>query len=177
MIVRTLSLALLAWMAGFMAFALFLPQPAPDGLTTDGIVVMTGGRGRVERGLTLLGQKRAKRLLISGADRRVRPHELAAQFKAPEKLVDCCVDLGHESVDTRSNAAEAAGWIARNRYRSIRLVTSDWHMVRGRYDLEALIGDDIAIVADAVPTEPGLVDLVREYNKYLLRRIAGLIGI
>ena len=42
---------------------------------------------------------------------------------------------------------------------------------------KAMIGDDIRIVADAVPTEPGLVDLVREYNKYVLRRVAGLIGI
>jgi len=177
MIVRALSALLLAWIAGFMAFALFLPQPAADGIATDGIVVMTGGRGRVERGLALLEAKRAKRLLISGADRRVRPRELAAQFGARPALVDCCVDLGHESVDTRSNASEASGWIARNRYRSIRLVTSDWHMVRARYDLEALVGGDVTIVADAVRTEPGLVDLVREYNKYLLRRVAGLIGI
>ena len=177
MIVRTLAGALLLWIAGFMLFALFLPQPAADGIGTDGIVVMTGGRGRVERGLALLAAKRAKRLLISGADRRVQSHELAAQFKAKPALIDCCVDLGHESVDTRSNAEEAAGWIARNRYRSIRLVTSDWHMVRARFDLESMTPDDLVIVADAVRTEPGLVDLVREYNKYLLRRIARLVGI
>lgn len=177
MIVRALAAALLLWIAGFMTFALFLPQPAADGITTDGIVVMTGGRGRVDRGLHLLGEKRAKRLLISGVDRRVRPHELAAPFNAPIALIDCCVDLGHESVDTRSNAAEAAGWIARNRYRSIRLVTSDWHMVRARFDLETMTDKNLKIVVDAVPTEPGLVDLVREYNKYLLRRVAALIGI
>jgi uncharacterized SAM-binding protein YcdF (DUF218 family) len=160
-----------------MIFALFMPQPAADGIVTDGIVVMTGGRGRVERGLSLLGHKRARRLLIAGADRRVQPHELAAQFKTPARLIDCCVDLGHESVDTRSNAEEAAGWIARHRYNSIRLVTSDWHMVRARYDLEAMTAKDLRVVADAVRTEPGLPDLLREYNKYLLRRIAGLIGI
>lgn len=177
MIVRAASAALLLWMAGFLVFALFLPQPAPDGVTTDGVVVMTGGRGRVERGLRVLEAKQAKRLLISGADRRVRPHELAAQFKAPMALVECCVDLGHESVDTRSNAQEAAGWIARRRYKTVRLVTSDWHMVRARFDLESATGDDVTVVTDAVPTEPGLVDLVREYNKYLLRRVAALIGI
>src|SRR5437764_883555 len=33
-----------------MTFALFLPQPASDRITTDGIVVMTGGRGRGDRG-------------------------------------------------------------------------------------------------------------------------------
>jgi len=177
MIIRTLAIGLLLWIAGFMMFALFLPQPAPHDAVTDGIVVMTGGRGRVERGLALLTDKRAKRLLISGVDRRVRPHELALQFKAPLALIDCCVDLGHESVDTRSNGEEAARWISLHHYRSIRLVTSDWHMVRARHDLEAAAGDDLRILADAVPTEPGLVELVREYNKYVLRRVARLIGI
>lgn len=177
MIVRTLSALLLLWIAGFMIFALFLPQPAPPGTVTDAVVVMTGGRGRVERGLDIIERKQAKRLLISGVDRRVKPHEIAAQFKAPKAIIDCCVDLGHESVDTRSNAEEASAWIARNRYKSIRLVTSDWHMVRARHDLEAMIGDKVTIVGDAVPTEPGLIDLVREYNKYVLRRIASLIGI
>ncbi len=177
MIVRFLSALLLLWMGGFMIFALFLPQPAPDGVVTDGIVVMTGGRGRVERGLELLAHKQGKRLLISGVDRRVGAKDIVAQFKAPPALIACCVDLGHESVDTRSNAEEAAGWVARKHYKSIRLVTSDWHMVRARHDLEAMIGDKVKVVTDAVPTEPGLLDLVREYNKYVLRRIAGLIGI
>jgi hypothetical protein len=40
-----------------------------------------------------------------------------------------------------------------------------------------MTGEDLRVVVDAVRTEPDLVDLVREYNKYLLRRIAGLIGI
>lgn len=177
MIVRIAAAALLLWVAGFMTFALFLPQPAPDGIVTDGIVVMTGGRGRIDRGLSVLGRKGARRLLISGVDRRVKPHELAVEYEAPARLIDCCVDLGHESVDTRSNAEEAAGWIRRNRYRSIRLVTSDWHMVRARFDLELVTDKDLRIVVDAVRTEPGLVDLVREYNKYLLRRVAALIGI
>jgi len=177
MIVRTLSAMLLVWIAGFMIFALFLPQPAEPDLSTDAIVVMTGARGRIERGLDMLAQKRAKRLLISGVDRRVKPHEIAVEFKASPALLDCCVDLGHESVDTRSNGEEAAGWIERHHYRSVRLVTSDWHMARARHDLEAITGDKVQVVADAVPTEPNLVALVREYNKYVLRRIAGLIGI
>jgi uncharacterized SAM-binding protein YcdF (DUF218 family) len=177
MILRVAATALILWVAGFMTFALFLPRPAADSIATDGIVVMTGARGRVERGLALLAQKRARRLLISGVDRRVRPHEIAHEFDAPEALIDCCVDLGHESVDTRSNGQEASRWIAGHHYRSIRLVTSDWHMMRARYELEAMTGDELRIVPDAVRTEPDLLDLVREYNKYLLRRVAGMIGI
>ena len=177
MIARFIGALFVFWVAGFMLFTLFLPQPAPDGAVTDGIVVMTGSSGRVERGLALLAAQRGKRLLISGVDRRVKPHELAAQFKAPEALIDCCVDLGHESVDTRSNADEAAAWIARRRYKTIRLVTSDWHMTRARFDLRHVVGDKVILTTDAVPTEPGLPQLVREYNKYVLRRIAAVIGI
>jgi uncharacterized SAM-binding protein YcdF (DUF218 family) len=177
MITRTIAALLVLWAAGFMIFALFLPQPAADDITTDGIVVMTGSSGRIERGLTLLAAKKGKRLLISGVDRRVKPHELASEFHATNALVDCCVDLGHESVDTRSNAGEAAAWIARNHYGSVRLVTSDWHMARARFDLVNIIGPKVALTADAVPTMPGLPQLVREYDKYVLRRIAAVIGI
>lgn len=177
MIARGLSIMAILWSAGFMIFALFLPQPAAEAIVTDGIVVMTGSSGRIERGLALLRARRAKRLLISGVDRRVKPHELAREFHAPDALIDCCVDLGHESVDTRSNAAEAAGWIARNHYGSMRLVTSDWHMARARFDLERMLAAKVKLITDAVPTEPDLPGLLREYNKYLLRRFAALIGI
>ncbi|WP_181008510.1 YdcF family protein [Sphingomonas montanisoli] len=176
MIVRIIGLGAVLWMAGFLIFALFLPQPAPDEVVTDGIVVMTGASGRIERGIKLLEARRARRLLVSGVDRRVKPHEFAKQFKAPVRLMDCCIDLGQESVDTRSNATEASDWVKANRYRSIRLITSDWHMTRGRFDLSDAI-DGVTIVPDAVPSEPGLVLLVREYDKYLLRRVAALVGI
>ncbi|SDB98675.1 DUF218 domain-containing protein [Sphingomonas sp. YR710] len=177
MIARIVSAVVILWAAGFMVFALFLPQPAEEVILTDGIVVMTGSSGRIERGLALLRAKKAKRLLISGVDRRVRPHELASEFHAADALIDCCVDLGHESVDTRSNAEEAAGWVARNHYGSIRLVTSDWHMARARFDLARMLSANVKLTADAVPSEPDLAGLLREYNKYLLRRLAALIGI
>ena len=64
MIMRIIGLGAVLWMAGFMIFALFLPQPAPDDAVTDGIVVMTGASGRIERGIKLLETKRAKRLLV-----------------------------------------------------------------------------------------------------------------
>lgn len=177
MIARIIGWLIILWVAGFMAFGLFLPQPAPDNIVTDGIVVMTGSSGRIDRGLALLAKKQAQRLLISGVDRRVKPHELALEYGVPDGLIACCVDLGHESVDTRSNAEEAQAWIERNRYTSIRLVTSDWHMTRARFDLRNTVGDKVKLTTDAVATEPGLPQLVREYNKYILRRVAALIGI
>jgi hypothetical protein len=102
MIRRLISFALLAWVLGFAWFALLLPQPAPM-VKTDAVVVLTGGANRIDRGLAVLKAGKAKRMLISGVDRDVKPPELAAQYADSAKLFECCIDLGFQSVDTRSN--------------------------------------------------------------------------
>jgi uncharacterized SAM-binding protein YcdF (DUF218 family) len=175
-IVRLAAALILAWMLGFAWFAIGLPGPQDDRLT-DAIVVPTGGPGRVKRGLVLLERKRALRMLVSGVDRRVKPHELAASVGAPTALVDCCIDLGREAVDTRSNGEETAAWIRAHHYRSVRLVTTDWHMARAKFELARLLGKDVVIVADGVPSEPGLKSLLTEYNKYVLRRVTAPFGL
>jgi uncharacterized SAM-binding protein YcdF (DUF218 family) len=176
MIVRAVAVALLAWMLGFAWFAMFLPQPL-DGRQTDAIVVLTGGAGRIDRGLALLQEGAAKRMLISGVDRAVRPAELAAEYKVPESIFTCCITLGREAIDTRSNAIETANWLARRDYATVRLVTTDWHMRRAALELRQALPGEVTLVYDAVASRPSLRMLVREYNKYLLRRAAALIGI
>ncbi|EQB33801.1 YdcF family protein [Sphingobium ummariense] len=176
MIVRFLALAVLGWMLGFAWFAIFLPQPL-DGRATDAIVVLTGGAGRIDRGIALLREGAAKRMLISGVDRSVRPSELAVQYKAPEELFTCCITLGREAIDTRSNAIETAHWLERRNYATVRLITTDWHMRRAALELRQALPSRVTLVYDAVPSRPSLTMLAREYNKYLLRRAAALIGI
>ncbi len=173
MIRRIVATLALLWALGFALFAVTLPRPAGDE-ATDGIVVLTGGPGRVARGLKLLAQGRAQRMLVSGVDRRVRAADLASTYNIPPALL-ARIDLGSSAVDTRSNAQETAHWIAEHRYRSIRLVTTDWHMRRARYELRQVLSG-VRVVRDSVPSEPTLATLLREYNKYLLRRGAGLAG-
>jgi uncharacterized SAM-binding protein YcdF (DUF218 family) len=176
MIRRLISFALLAWVLGFAWFALLLPQPAPM-VKTDAVVVLTGGANRIDRGLAVLKAGKAKRMLISGVDRDVKPPELAAQYAGSAKLFECCIDLGFQSVDTRSNALETARWAARNKVKSLRLVTHDWHMRRARFELNRALPSNIAVTNDAVSTQPSLAALFKEYNKYWLRAVAGLVGI
>lgn len=172
--VRLLSFMLLAWALGFALFASTLPRPADDRVT-DGIVVLTGGPGRVQRGVALLQAHRARRMLISGVDRQVRPAELAAINRFPRALLSH-IDLGPNSVDTRTNADEAAAWVTSYRFHTIRLVTTDWHMRRARLELAQRMPKDVILLPDAIRSTPNLVALLREYNKYLLRRGATLIG-
>jgi uncharacterized SAM-binding protein YcdF (DUF218 family) len=173
MIARITSLVLLIYLIGFVLFAFTLGKPAAASVkATDAAIVLTGGSGRIEHALDVIRQGKAKRLLVAGADPAVRKRDLAARIPQSAKLLQCCVDLGSESVDTRSNAEEAGRWLAKHRFRSIRLITSDWHMRRARYEFKKALRSNYRLTTDAVATEPGFLLLFGEYNKYLLRRLA-----
>jgi uncharacterized SAM-binding protein YcdF (DUF218 family) len=173
---RTISFLLLVYLLGYALFAVLLPRPAGDE-ETDAIVVLTGGANRMERGLDLLGRHRAKRMLVSGVDRTVRPADLALRYPGSAPLFSCCIDLGRESVDTRSNAEEVARWLKRRRLASVRLVTTDWHMPRAKFELSRQLGGGVPVLGDAVQSNPSFRQLFMEYNKYLLRRAAVVVGI
>lgn len=176
MIARILGLVLLAWIGAFALFATMLPGAAGE-QKTDGIVVLTGSAGRIERGVALLRRDRAERLFISGVDRDAGKFSISRTYGIGMKTMRCCVELGYEAIDTRSNGIETAAWIRKRGYRSIRLITSDWHMRRARYELKRQLPPAIVIVSDAVQTQPSLRVLLREFHKYALRRLAGLAGI
>ena len=169
--IRLTAFLALAYALGFVLFAVSLAEPAAD-VRTQTVVVLTGGKGRIERGMAMMKEGRAERMLISGADPSVTRADLARRLgRGTLKTLRCCVDLGSEAVDTRSNAEEARRWMAARGYSSMRLVTSDWHMRRAAYELRQEL-PKARIVEDAVPTRPSLWVLFGEYNKYLLRRAA-----
>jgi uncharacterized SAM-binding protein YcdF (DUF218 family) len=175
-LVRLGALAVLIYLLGYAFFVVSLPQPAGDA-RSDAVVVLTGGAGRIERGLDILRRRQAGRMLISGVQRTVRPQELAATHGVDRAIFDCCIDLGREAVDTRSNADEVAHWLRRRGFKSMRLITTDWHMPRARFEIEKRLEGEVEIVADAVLSNPSLRQLFTEYNKYVLNRLAHLIGI
>jgi uncharacterized SAM-binding protein YcdF (DUF218 family) len=173
MIARLGALLLLFYALGFVLFAFTLGKPAPaDAPATDAAIVLTGGPGRIDHAIDVVKDHKARRLLVAGVDPSVTKPDLARRIPGSRSTLTCCVDLGSESVDTRSNAEEAARWLARHNYKSIRLITSDWHMRRARYEFVKGLGGKYRLTTDAVRTEPSFLTLFGEYNKYLLRRIA-----
>ncbi len=176
MIRYTLSAVILLWSLGFLWFAVALPQPA-DRLETDAVIVPTGAAGRIERGLQVLDRGLAGRMLVTGVDPEVKPAEFAAQFDVSAQQMDCCVTLGFMAVDTRSNAFETVEWVAQNKVRSLRLVTTDWHMRRAAGELDRQLPDNIRVVRDAVPSSPSLPTLFLEYHKLIASFLAGLFDL
>lgn len=171
---RIASAILLVWALGFLWFALALPQPLATTVRTDAVVVLTGAVGRIPRALEVVRAGSARRLLVSGVASEVRPAEFAAEYHVDAALMACCVTLGYESVDTRTNALEAAQWIARHHLGSVRLVTTDWHMRRAAGELDRTLPGHVTVVRDAVPSQPNGKTLFLEYHKLIASRAAGL---
>ena len=126
----------LAGGAGFLVFADTVRDLAPErDPQADAIVVLTGDEERIATGVRLMVEGRAQRLLISGVHPTTRvPTELKRRIQGSdatrERLVRCCVDIGHEAMNTSGNAHEAHRWVRSNGFRSLIVVTSSYHMLR-----------------------------------------------
>ena len=171
MILRLFAAVMLVYAFGFLGFAVSLPQPAADE-KTDAVIVLTGGPGRIARGLDVVEQGLAREMFVSGVDPDVTPSEFAAEFDVSRRVMQCCVKLGYLAVDTRSNAGEAAQWLKENEFTSVRLVTTDWHMARSAAEFSETLPPDMRVVKDAVVSHPQLATLYLEYNKLLAAAIS-----
>ena len=139
---RTLAVILIVvmiWTVGLFAFASRVarstppepPQPA------DGVVALTGPSAlRIAAAMKLLEDGKARRLLVSGVNRMASRADIRSVARAPGRLYDCCVDLGFSAVDTIGNAREAAAWARHNNFRSLIVVTADYHMPRAILELK-----------------------------------------
>ena len=178
---RALLLLIVLAAAWGLGLAWFVAQAGRGGEVdpdhTDAIVVLTGGSERLRAGLDLLARGTAERLLVSGVHRDVRLEELFALSPTDDSL-RCCVDLGYAASDTIGNAQEAAAWMRAHGFRSLRLVTSNYHMPRSMLEFRAAMPD---IEIRRQPVDPGTVHLdrwwawpgtarliVSEYNKFLV---------
>lgn len=163
---RLAAFVLLLWVGGFAVFVLNQAGPAPAGTMTDGVAVLTGGPGRLARGKDVLEAGLAKRLLVSGVDRSVRPGELLGAADFAPHLFKCCVDLGFDADSTRSNGDEVARWVEKHGFRSVRLVTAGYHMPRARAELEARLPAGVVVVPDGVRAGLPLWSMLMEYGKF-----------
>jgi uncharacterized SAM-binding protein YcdF (DUF218 family) len=170
-----------AWAIGFVDFVAGLPRPAErPHETTDAIVVLTGGSGRLDEGLTLLKRGRARRLLVSGVFRGVDVDGLLQLARRDTEGLSARIDLGHEAGDTRGNARETAHWMAAQGFASLTLVTAAYHMPRSLFEFRhAMPGIELVahpvfpanVRLDAWWRSPGTAGLLAsEYSKLLVAR-------
>lgn len=169
------------WLTGLFMFVEKIPQAAQETGVTDAVVVLTGGAGRIDRGVELLATNKAREMLISGVGIDVPLRDLISETDLSPELQNCCVTLGRAARDTRENAIEAAGWAASRNIASMRLVTSDFHMPRSLLEFKRRL-PHMQIIAEPVSarnirmdgwwSRPGTAILLAgEYTKYLAIRL------
>jgi uncharacterized SAM-binding protein YcdF (DUF218 family) len=173
---------------GFLWFADTVTSlRAPDGVKADAIVVLTGGYLRIEQALGLLRDGAGRRLLISGAHPSTTPAQIRKATQASSDLFDCCVDIGYDAIDTIGNANEIARWISDHDYRTVLVVTNNYHMLRSLHELRRadpqtefiaypVINADLA--RRAWFTEPDtLRTMLSEYGKVVLASLRDWLGV
>jgi uncharacterized SAM-binding protein YcdF (DUF218 family) len=177
---------LLPLIAGFGWFVANLPPATADPSATDAIVVLTGGSERISTGIALLEAGKGKRLFVSGVNARVEVADLLKiarpEAAASARSADLAarIDVGHVAGDTYGNAAETADWMHEHQFRTMRLVTSDYHMRRALIEFR-LAAPDLEILPNPV-RPPNLHSdrwwrdrnardlMLSEYGKYVIAR-------
>jgi uncharacterized SAM-binding protein YcdF (DUF218 family) len=166
------------WIGGFVVFtgsvaAMKEPRTVE---TTDGIIALTGGTNRVTRALDLMQNKKAKGLLVSGVNPNVRLRELLGLHDTKLET-PCCITLGRMADNTIGNANEARDWVNANSFKSIRIVTANYHMPRALLEFHHALPDVAIIPHPILPQNfsPRTVNYWKlcftEYHKFLVTLI------
>ncbi len=150
----------------------------------DAIVVLAGGKGRVEEGVRLFREKRAGYLIFVGVDPSVRKSDLY-----PVKGGDLSaqnVILEKSSRNTLENSLYGRDVIASRNIRSILLITSRYHLKRASILFRNSLPKDIDIIPYPVDStnlkeswwnHGGSFHLLfREFYKYCMFRMFFLLA-
>lgn len=183
-----LLLMTLGLLGGLYAFVSDMARQVPPVPVekVDAIVVLTGGTNRIDAGFRLLEKDFGKKLFISGVYRGVDVKQLLARWKKePQSSLDCCVVLGFEADNTAGNARETVEWLNREGFKSIYLVTANYHIRRARLEFDRIAPEIAVTLYPIVPDkfdmdswwkDPTFRSLVlREYAKYVAAWLRSLL--
>lgn len=178
---KTLSLltSIIAfWIVGLLLFVYAIPETSELKVkSVDAIVILTGGTMRLEEGLELFDKVNAGKILISGVGKGFSKSDIASLIKDGSKLQVDDVILGELAETTYSNGVEADIFMTLHGFKSMLLVTSNYHILRSKAVFTAMMPEfNIAyypVCSDnfkkttSFISWPSLKVAISEYNKYI----------
>lgn len=180
--VAALAIGFVVALVGFVGFLSQLrgAEVKPE-RQADGIVVLTGGSSRVSDAMELLAGGYGRRLLISGVHPTNDANEISRSVPESKSFINCCVDLDYSAVNTRSNAEQTRRWVHQRGFKSLIVVTSNYHMPRAVVELSHAMPDidliPYAVVGEKWRDEPWWTSgptfrlLLSEYAKYVAAEV------
>jgi cell division transport system permease protein len=140
LVLKTIFILAIVFVLGFVVFASTIDTVRDTSVQqADGIVVLTGGKSRINEAVKLLAAGKAKRLLISGVHAQTSVRQLTRLVPGAKPLFDCCIDLGRAAQDTPGNAIETRSWADQRGFRSLIVVTSIYHMPRSIVEFKSVM--------------------------------------
>ena len=147
----------------------------------EGIVVLTGDKFRILKGLKILNSEIGYKLLISGVNKEISIEEIKKEFPKFNQLFNCCVELESISTNTFENVREIFFWKKNNNIKNILLITSDYHLPRVELEVNRLLLDKetfyYGVKYDNQKINIRMKKLIVEYIKYLRTKISLSIGL
>ena len=151
---------------------------------TDAIIALTGGRNRISEAVKLLEKGMADRLFISGVDKDISREHIQNTHKV-SLADDKHIEIGYNASNTIENAKETRDWVVKNNIKSIRLVTSNYHLARSLMEFREH-NPNLKIIVHPVYSEKiekkwwtswrTFSLIFKEYNKFLCVCIRNNIG-
>ena len=140
----------------------------------QGIAVLTGGKGRVAKGIKIFKENQNVNMIISGVDKSIKNIDvIPIGLLESDKLF-----IDKKSETTIENAEEIVKWAIENNLSDISIITSNYHMPRSMLILSKK-SKKLNFYADPVISHISmqenlfsnfklLIFLLEEYLKYLL---------
>lgn len=131
-----IKIIIICWISGLIYFGYTINHYQIDTQThTDAIVALTGGRNRISEAIRLLNHHSAEHLFISGVDKYTSIKNILNTNNLKTSLAHN-ITIGHNAANTVENATETKLWIEQNNITSIRLVTSNYHILRANLEFK-----------------------------------------
>ena len=137
-----LTLFLILVLSHFIFFLLLVKNFKNDYTTIksiDSIVVLTGDKFRISKGMEILSNGIGEKLLLSGVNKNIKLTNIMNEFPKYKNFFDCCVEIENISSNTFENSRETFLWLEKNKYNSVLIVSSDYHMPRAKLEFEKFL--------------------------------------
>ena len=105
----------------------------------DSIVVLTGDKFRISKGMEILSNGIGEKLLLSGVNKNIKLTNIKNEFPKYKNFFDCCVEIENISSNTFENSRETFLWLEKNKYNSVLIVSSDYHIPRAKLEFEKFL--------------------------------------
>lgn len=164
---------------GFVQFLSLVPTQEPkEKPVAEGVVVLTGAGGRIQKAVWLISTTMAEKLLISGVNKATKTSEIKELKDISPNFISCCISLDYVAKNTIDNAHETHLWAKNNDMKTLVLVTSNYHMPRSLREMKMASPETKFIPYPVVDKNVQLKNwweypgtrrlLMREYFKYIL---------